>query len=245
MGVFFVVIALGLGILIPSHASGNSNQFLDKAVMVVCGEYSGAGFYIDKLHVMTAKHVIKDCKDAKVFNNSNQSTNATVMYRDSKEDIAILLTNKTISNPVRFDDSMLKIGQRVFIVGSPIDGLVLSQGTLVNSDGFSSRKRIYLEIPADHGNSGGPVFSENGLIGMVTAKSETQVIAYNLNTLRGADNLYKKSSGESNNQPVQNNPNYQLPLFQLSIIINFVMFLALIILMVKLKRNRRIEITLD
>lgn len=62
------------------------------------------------------------------------------------------------------------IGSRVFTVGSPIEGLLLSKGTLSSIFRNLTEEWLVLDIPADHGSSGGPVFSDEGLIGLVISK---------------------------------------------------------------------------
>lgn len=245
MRVAIFISSFCLTFILPAQARGDSNLYLDQAVMIICGEYSGAGFYFDETHVMTAKHVVEDCDSAKVINNSKKSTRAKISYRDQKEDIAILNTEQPVANSVKFDASEISFGKTVYIVGSPIDGLVLSKGKVVESDSFESPKRIYLEIAADHGNSGGPVFSEAGLVGMVTLKSDTQVIAYNYNAIKSSIDLSKNPDKQGNSDSIQGEQNSLLPGLQLSLIINLVLLIAVIFLGLRLRKNKRIEITLD
>ena len=161
-------------------------------------------------------------------------------------DIAILTAKTLIVTAVKFDPKPTQLGETVFIVGSPIDGLVLSKGKVVESSDMSSPTRIYLEIPADHGNSGGPVFSDTGLVGMVTAKYDNgPVIAYNLNSLQASISLSKKSPAEqAANQPVTTD-NSALPALQISVILNLIAFVLIVVLAARLRRNRQIVITLD
>lgn len=244
-------IAMTLTVLIGSlslaSASADEKALIDQSVMIDCGDGSGTGFYVDSTHIMTAKHVVTGCKTANITSNASKKTTATNFFLDPKLDIAILTASKTIVKPVATDSSETKLGQTVFIVGSPIDGLVLSKGKVVESSSMSSPNRIYLEIPADHGNSGGPVFSNAGLVGMVTAKfDDGQVIAYNLKSLLQTVDLSKKApSTPTANPDVVLTDNSTLPALQISLILNGLAAIIIFILLIRLRRNRQIVITLD
>ena len=236
-----------IGTLSLAPASADEKAYIDQSVMINCGDASGTGFYVDSSHIMTAKHVVTGCKTAEIISNTNKRASATNFFLDPKQDIAIITSEKTIVKPVSTDSTESKLGQTVFIVGSPIDGLVLSKGKVVESSGMSSPNRIYLQIPADHGNSGGPVFSDSGLIGMVTAKfDDGQVIAYDLNSLLQTIELSKKSPDkQASNSGVSTTDNSTLPALQISLILNVIAFIFIIVLIVRIRKNRPITITLD
>jgi S1-C subfamily serine protease len=245
-------IAMTLTVLIGSlslaSASADEKALIDQSVMIDCGDGSGTGFYLDSTHIMTAKHVVTGCKTANITSNAGKKTTATNFFLDPKLDIAIIAASKTIVKPVATDSSETNLGQTVFIVGSPIDGLVLSKGKVVKSSAMSSPNRIYLEIPADHGNSGGPVFSNVGLVGMVTAKfDDGQVIAYNLKSLLQTVDLSKKapSTPTANSEVTVVSDNSTLPALQISLILNGLAAIIIFILIIRLRRNRQIVITLD
>ena len=242
-----MIITALIGTMSVAPAIADDNTLIDQSVMINCGKASGTGFYIDSSHIMTAKHVVTDCQRAEIISNSNQKTTASNFFLDPKLDIAILTAKTLIVTAVKFDSKSTQLDETVFIVGSPIDGLVLSKGKVVTSSGMSSPTRIYLEIPADHGNSGGPVFSDYGLIGMVTAKYDNgQVIAYNLNSLLQSIDLSKKSpSKQTSNQSAQTSDNSSLPALQISLIANGVGLILIVFLLMRLRKNRQIVITLD
>jgi S1-C subfamily serine protease len=236
-----------IGTLSLAPASADEKAYIDQSVMINCGDGSGTGFYLDSTHIMTAKHVVTGCNTAEIISNSNKKTTASNFFLDPKLDIAIITSKKMIVKPVATDSTEFKPGQTVYIVGSPIDGLVLSKGKVAESSGLSSPSRIYLEIPADQGNSGGPVFSDTGLIGMVTAKfDDGQVIAYNLKTLLQTIELSKKSpTNQTSNSGVSTSDNSTLPALQISVILNVIAFIFIIVLLVRIRKNRPITITLD
>lgn len=245
--IFVMTITALIGSLPLSPAFGDDNALIDQSVRINCGNSSGTGFYIDSTHIMTAKHVVTECKSATVISNSNKRTRASSFFLDPKRDIAVLTAENAIVKKVSTDSVETELGQTVFIVGSPIDGLVLSKGKVVESSGLTSPNRIYLEIPADHGNSGGPVFSSSGLIGMVTAKfDDGQVIAYDLKTLLQSLELSKKSpKADTSISPATTTDNSTLPALQISLILNAIALITIIVLLTRLRKNKQITITLD
>jgi hypothetical protein len=82
---------------------------------------------------------------------------------------------------------------------------------------------------------------------MVTAKYDNgQVIAYNLNSLLQSIDLSKKSpSKETSNQSAQTSDNSSLPALQISLIANGVGLILIVFLLMRLRKNRQIVITLD
>lgn len=89
-----------------------------------------------------------------------------------KSDIAYLImvkSNNSISY-ANFPKNLPVSGEYVYAVGAPIDGLVLSKGKFVRSFANNLGEWIEIDIPADHGNSGGPVFSDSGVVGMLISK---------------------------------------------------------------------------
>jgi hypothetical protein len=176
----FLAIVVVLQSFISSPTSlANDEEYLDLAVQIVCPYSRGAGFQLDSQTVVTAKHVVEGCTQAKVINSSkDEVVGISVLVSDSK-DLAYISIPRPVVKSVELT-SVPVVGSQVFTVGSPIDGLVLSKGTVKKTDGGLSGKWLVLEIPADNGNSGGPVFSSNGLVGLVISKDEEngEVYAY-------------------------------------------------------------------
>ncbi len=163
----------------PPSALAGEEEYLDLAVQVVCPYSRGAGFQLDSQTVVTAKHVVEDCAKVRVVNSSKKEVVGTSVLLSESKDLAYISVPQSVVKSVELVSVPL-IGSEVFTVGSPIDGLVLSKGTVKKTDGGLSGKWLVLEIPADHGNSGGPVFNVSGLVGLVISKDEEngEVYAY-------------------------------------------------------------------
>jgi hypothetical protein len=143
---------------------------------------------------------------------------------------------------VVFNSSEISSGE-VEIVGSPIDGLVLSIGTIVGLATTGEISKLRLQIPADHGNSGGPVFFQNKLLGMVYEKNfmTGEVTAIALPTIKsGLDHydlavLQDKGSTVSDVEILGSNVS-QINLLLISLLANL---LAIVLALTIYLRSRR------
>ena len=148
----------------------------------VTGEGSGSGWVLDKDgHVVTNHHVVEDAEvvEVKLFNGMSYS--ADVVGADPANDIALLKIETSPDQlfPVTFaDSSELRVGQKIFAIGSPF-GLEQTMTTgIVSSLNRSIRSRsgrlinsiIQIDAALNQGNSGGALLDSSGrLVGMNTA----------------------------------------------------------------------------
>ena len=167
--------------------------FIDNAlassVTIFCGFSSGSGWAIDlsddfstnaddnfPTEIVTNHHVIDGCENSGVKivpMGTNEEYDAVVYRFDTVNDLAILITNKTLK-PLKTvqPGSEAKVGQWVMAVGSPgaggenLDGTVTT-GTITNiKDGY-----IITDTTINPGNSGGPLLNAAGqVIAVVSAK---------------------------------------------------------------------------
>lgn len=140
---------------------------------------------------MTAGHVVENCRNLSLTNNAGTTIAGKIEFVDPSIDLALISTAEQISNLTQFNSSEVSSGD-VEIVGSPIDGLVLSMGKITGLSTTGAVSEIHLKIAADHGNSGGPVFYKNKLVGMVYQKNfdTGDVIAIALPSLKSGIDHY-------------------------------------------------------
>lgn len=158
---------------------GDTDSVLNR---LLTSEGSGSGSIWDQAgHILTNYHVIKGATQLVVTLHDGKQFDATVVGHDISNDIAILKINPEGHEllPVRPGWSeRLKVGQRVFALGSPLGleqtmtvGVVSSVNRTLPS--LSKRKMksiIQIDAALNRGNSGGPLMNSSGeLIGMNTA----------------------------------------------------------------------------
>lgn len=140
----------------------------------------GSGFLIDvKGYVVTNAHVLKG-KKVVVVNNSGQELAAEILYVDKNMDLALLaIKDEEYKQPKKLPFSLGKnaeLGEEVFTLGYPRadNDIVYGKGYLSAQSGFDGDSNTYqVQISANPGISGSPVFNEKGqLVGVVSARQK-------------------------------------------------------------------------
>ena len=146
--------------------------------------YIGSGFLISESGlVVTNYHVIEGRSDIDVFFPPiNKTIKAKVTLKDKNNDLSILRLSDFIfsdifSSSIPFtisQSSKVRLGQEVFTLGFPLGEILgqsakLSTGSINSLYGIQDDPRVFqISNPVQPGNSGGPLFNNNGeLIGIV------------------------------------------------------------------------------
>ncbi|MEM6463812.1 MAG: Do family serine endopeptidase [Pseudomonadota bacterium] len=138
----------------------------------------GSGFVIDSEGlIVTNNHVIADADDIEAIFADGSKLSAEVIGADPKTDIAVLkVTPEEPLKAVGFGNSeALRIGDWVMAIGNPFGlggtvttGIVSARGRDINSGPYDNF--IQTDAAINRGNSGGPLFNEEGeVIGVNTA----------------------------------------------------------------------------
>ena len=156
---------------------------------------TGSGFFVSKLgHIITNEHVIRNCGSVTVGDNANKQVSASLIEADKRNDLALLriASTKMASNEskslisklsqsrvplaaqglLRPDD--VELGEDVLVAGYPY-GELFSNTIKVTKGIVSANKGVgddssqfQMDAAVQPGNSGGPVYDENGnVIGVV------------------------------------------------------------------------------
>ncbi len=225
-GVIALVIS-GLAIYFSPVVNGNQIQQLSKAIEVIQRNQQyqgklinevkskipenaklisgGSGFLIDpKGFIITNAHVLKG-SGAVVVNNKGEEFNAVIAHIDLDKDLAILRIDDQdytplASLPYSIRKNNTELGEQIFTLGYPRNDIVYGEGYLSARTGYNSDSLSYqVQISANPGNSGGPVFNNNGeVIGILsTRQAEAEGVAFavkskNIYTL--VDELAKNDS---------------------------------------------------
>lgn len=157
---------------------GGGGKFANKE------EWSGTGFALLDNYIATNYHVIEDAKTIwiqGVGGDLEQKYKAKVLATDKFNDLAILqVQGVNISNtniPYMVKTTTSDVGEDVFVLGYPLtstmgEEIKLTTGVVSSKTGYQGDVSIYqISAPIQPGNSGGPLFDENGnVIGIVSAK---------------------------------------------------------------------------
>ncbi|MBL7745040.1 MAG: trypsin-like peptidase domain-containing protein [Chitinophagaceae bacterium] len=153
----------------------NSKADADKTI-----EYKTAatGFLIDGKGLMiTNAHVVKNSRNIRVFNVKGQQFNAFVVKLDVLRDVAIIKIDdskfKSVAAlPYGIAKSSTDIAEPIFTLGFPRDEIVYGEGYMSARTGYKGDTlSCQIAVPANPGNSGGPVFNHKGeVIGILSAR---------------------------------------------------------------------------
>lgn len=148
-------------------------------------KWSGSGFALNNGYICTNHHVIDGANNIKIYGvkgNFNIGYNARVVLSDSHNDLAVLKINDSRFSgfgtiPYRVKTNMAEVGESCFVLGYPMtatmgDEIKLTTGVVSAKSGFQGDLSLYqISAPIQPGNSGGPLFDNNGnLIGIVNSK---------------------------------------------------------------------------
>lgn len=160
-------------------------------------EWSGTGFALKNGYLITNHHVIDGAGSISVQGvNGNFITKltATVVASDQANDIALLkITDGRFTGfgnvPYQLRTTMAEVGEEVFALGYPLadvmgDEIKFTDGKISSRTGVQGAVNVYqISVPIQPGNSGGPLFDQQGrVVGITTASLNKDVFdAENVN----------------------------------------------------------------
>lgn len=139
----------------------------------------GSGFLVDaKGYIVTNAHVLQG-SEVIVGNSKGQEFKAKIITIDREKDLALLKINDEAFVPLKALPYGIKrnssdLGEQVFTMGYPRNAIVYGEGYLSARTGYNGDSLAYqMQISANPGNSGGPIFNHNGeVIGILSARQE-------------------------------------------------------------------------
>jgi serine protease Do len=146
----------------------------------------GSGFLIDtKGYIITNAHVLKGA-GVIVVSSKGKEFRTSIINIDQEKDLALLRIDDEEYQPLKnLPYNIRKInsdmGERVFTLGYPRSDIVYGEGYLSARTGFNSDSLSYqVQLSANPGNSGGPVFNNNGeVIGVLsTRQAQAEGVAF-------------------------------------------------------------------
>ncbi|MBR1808246.1 MAG: trypsin-like peptidase domain-containing protein [Paludibacteraceae bacterium] len=148
-------------------------------------DWSGTGWMLNKGYVVTNNHVAENARTIVLkfqVGDSIVQYSGEVALQDPENDLALIRINDPKFKgfgklPYALKTQTADVGESVFVLGYPMtdtmgDEIKLTTGIVSSLSGYQGGKNQYqISAPVQPGNSGGPLFDENGnIIGIVNAK---------------------------------------------------------------------------
>lgn len=130
--------------------------------------YGSAFFISQDGYLLTNHHVVEDASKVTIMFNDRRELDATVVGSDERTDVALLKVNGTNFPSLRAGNvDQLRVGEPVLAIGSPFGfdysasaGIVSAK--MRNMMGETSVPFIQTDVALNPGNSGGPLFNQQG-----------------------------------------------------------------------------------
>jgi putative serine protease PepD len=142
----------------------------------------GTGFEIDnKGDIATNAHVVADATSITVETNDGKTYSATLVGSDTTTDVAVIHIDASADDlhPLSFGDSTaLRVGDPVIAIGDPYGladsvsaGIVSAlHRTITSPNNHPIDDAIQTDAAINHGNSGGPLFNDQGQVVGITSQ---------------------------------------------------------------------------
>lgn len=153
--------------------------------LVQNAEWTGTGFAIADGYLVTNYHVTCGAKSINIrgVNGDDHKTyKGFVVASDKQNDLAIIrIVDKSFDGfediPYCIGKAVPEMGDNIYVLGYPLtttmgNNVKLTDGVISSETGFKGSNAMYqISAPVQPGNSGGPLFDEEGnVIGVVCAK---------------------------------------------------------------------------
>ncbi|MBS1651378.1 MAG: trypsin-like peptidase domain-containing protein [Bacteroidetes bacterium] len=130
-------------------------------------------------YIITSLHIVEGADSVFIENTQTPRSMAKIVYTNKQLDLALLKTEASIIKqniPFALAIGHCEIGEKVFTLGYPRNEIVYGEGSVSSLSGaynnFVDTTLYQISIPLNQGNSGGPLFDEQGrLIGLIRGKN--------------------------------------------------------------------------
>ena len=156
-----------------------SDERFESVVVVKTNSGLGSGFFISNDEILTNYHVVEGSLTITITDKNKKRSSAVIIKKDLKRDLALLKTNMK-GKPVTFYSEQLKQGEMVEALGHPKGrkfsltkgwiSAVRKESSVYNATGEPDVLYVQTDAAINSGNSGGPLFYKDKVIGVNTQK---------------------------------------------------------------------------
>lgn len=131
----------------------------------------GSGVAVGPHTVLTALHVVGDANSVGLVDYKGDKHTGTVLSigRHPDIDVAVIQTESRLPNYVEFSCEVPKQGSRVVISGNPMSVSKMVTRGFVGQNHTARNKPVPLDVSVGPGNSGGPVFHDGKVVGILVS----------------------------------------------------------------------------
>ena len=183
---------------------------------------TGSGFFVSKLgHIITNEHVVRQCGSVTVGDNANEQVTASVLEIDKRNDLALLRISSTqmasvetkslisklglklvpLASEGLFKSEDVELGEDVLVAGYPYgdifsNSIKVTKGIISSNIGMGDdRGQFQMDAAVQPGNSGGPIYDENGnIVGVVISQLDKRKVEKAIGSLPENVNFGIKAS---------------------------------------------------
>ena len=183
---------------------------------------TGSGFFVSKLgHIITNEHIVRHCGSVTVGDKANKQVAASVLDTDKRNDLALLRISSTqmasvetkslisklglklvpLASEGLFKSDDVELGEDVLVAGFPYgelfsDTIKVTKGIVSANKGMGDdRGQFQMDAAVQSGNSGGPIYDENGnVVGVVVSQLDPLKVAKTIGSLPQNVNFGIKAS---------------------------------------------------
>ena len=149
---------------------------IESVVSIISDEGRGSGFLVDPKTVITNHHVVGGSKNVLVKLSSGSALSGTVERIAESHDLALIRLDRELPDRRSLEllsVSALRVGQEVYVIGSPMGVLESSvtRGIVSAIRPFEGATLVQTDAAINPGNSGGPLVDRSGrVVGIATMK---------------------------------------------------------------------------
>ena len=166
---------------IASLPKNNNYEILDsrfESVVIIKTESGlGSGFYVNDDEILTNYHVVEKSNNITITDKNKNRSSAVLIKKDLNRDLALLKTNakgkKVIffSGPIKQGSKVEALGHprgKTFSVSQGIVSAIRKESSVYNISGIDNVLFIQTDAAINNGNSGGPLFIDERVVGVNT-----------------------------------------------------------------------------